>query len=139
MQQCPLRLSFDDQGRLQTQATSANTVEFVGSDGQQQVIDVSFGDPIDDGGTGLLGTAEVAGAPSAVLTITTDTDGHIHWGQHESTFVGLIQDGSPGGSRSTPALCAAHTCARSPLDPLIIVPLAFLGVRCRQRKMDLGL
>jgi flagellar hook protein FlgE len=57
-------LTFDTQGRLLTETTTANDFDFAGAD-QNQVINFDFGDSITtDGGTGLQGVTNYASASS---------------------------------------------------------------------------
>ncbi len=53
-------LTFNTEGALQSQTTTmASDFDFVGAT-QDQVIDMTFGDPIADGGTGFSGTTQYA-------------------------------------------------------------------------------
>jgi flagellar hook protein FlgE len=52
-------LTFNASGALQSAATNSSSANFTGT---PQVIGFNFGDPIDDGGTGLGGVTQFAGA-----------------------------------------------------------------------------
>lgn len=64
-------MTFTPNGELDTVTTVANSVDFAGGAAPAQVIDVSFGDPIAAGGTGLAGSTQFA-APITVNGMTQD-------------------------------------------------------------------
>ena len=82
-------LTFDAQGRLVQETTNANSVDFIGA-AANQVINYDFGDSLNDGGTGLLGSTQFStqssaivfqdqdGSPTGVLqALIVDTEGTI--------------------------------------------------------------
>lgn len=82
-------LTFDATGRLVQETTVSNTVDFVGA-APNQVINYDFGDSLNDGGSGLVGTTQFSTQPSAIVfqdqngnptgvlqALVVDTEGQI--------------------------------------------------------------
>ena len=65
-------LTFDAQGRLVQETTNNNTVDFIGA-AANQVMNYDFGDSINDGGSGLLGSTQFSTQSSAI--VFQDQDG----------------------------------------------------------------
>jgi len=64
-------LEFDTDGRLVSQTTNNNAVSFTGAT-PNQVIEYDFGDPLNEGGTGLSGSTQFSTQSSAIVFQSQD-------------------------------------------------------------------